>query len=58
MTWFSQISQTLLSIEEHILLFMKIVNTKLPLQRIGLELNTLHLIKAMSGLMQKLALME
>ena len=59
MAWFSQISQTLLSIEEHIFLFMKIVNTKLPLLRPGLlELNILHLINAMSGIMKKLMLME
>ena len=44
--------------EEHILLFMKIVNTKLPLLRPGLELNILHLINAMSGIKQKLTLME
>ena len=58
LTWFSQISQTLLSTEEHILLFMKIVTNKLPLLRPGLELNTFHLINAMSGIMQKLMLME
>ena len=52
-----RISQTLLSIEEHIL-FMKIVNTKLPLLRPGLESNILHLINAMSGIMKKLMLME
>ena len=49
---------TLLSIEEHILLFMKIVNTKLPLLRPGLELNILHLTNAMYQIMQKLTLME
>ena len=37
---------------------MKTVNTKLPLLRPGLELNTLHLINFMSGIMQKLMLME
>ena len=59
MTWFSQISQTLLSVEEHIPLFMKVVNTKLPLLKPGLELNTLHLINAMSGIAnEKLLLME
>ena len=51
-------SQALLSIEEHILLFMKIVNTKLPLLKPGLELNVLHLINAMSGIMQKPMLMQ
>ena len=58
LTWFSQIRQTLLSIEEHILLFKKIVNTKLPLLRPGLELNIVQLTNAMSGIMQKLILME
>ena len=58
LTWFSQINQTLLSIEKHILLFMTIVNTKLPSLRPGLELNTLHPINAKSGIMQKLILME
>ena len=37
---------------------MKIVNTKLPLQRPRLELNIHHLTNAMSGIMQKLMLME
>ena len=37
---------------------MKIVNTKLPLLRPGLELNILHLTNAMSGIMQMLILME
>ena len=54
MTWFSQIGQTVLSIDEHILLFMKIVSTKLPLLRPGLELNILHLTHPMSGIMQML----
>ena len=58
LTWFSQIRQTLLPIEEHILLFMKIVSTKLPLLRPNLKLNTLHLRNTMSEIMQKLMLME
>ena len=58
LTWFSQISQTFLSIEEHILFFMTIVNTKLPSLRPGLELNTLPPVNAKSGIMQKLTLME
>ena len=58
LTWFYQIWKTLLSTEEHILLFMKIVNTELPLLRPGLVLNILHIIKFMSEIMQKLTLME
>ena len=37
---------------------MKIVNTKLPLLRPVLELNVLHLTNTVSGIMQKLMLME
>ena len=54
----SKISQTLLSIEKHMLLFMKIVNIKLHLLRSALELNILHLTNVRSGIMQKLILME
>ena len=52
MTWFSQLSQTLFSIEEHILLFLKIVSIKWPLLRSGVELNILHITNTMSGIMQ------
>ena len=39
-------------------LIIKIVNTKLSLLRPGIELNILYLTNAMSGIMQKLLLME
>ena len=55
LTSFSQISQNLLSTWEYILLFITIVNTKLPLVRPDLELTTFHLINVMSGILQKLA---
>ena len=58
LTWFSKISQMLLLIVEHILLFMIIINTKLPLPRPHLESNTLHLINPMSGIMKMLTSIE
>ena len=58
MTWLSQISRTLLSIEQYIFLFIKIVSTKLRLLKSSLELKNLYLINSMSGIMEQLMLME
>ena len=42
----------------HPLFFVTIVNTKLTFLMSALELNTLHIANAMSGVIQKLTLME